>query len=299
MRICVEVPAGLSRAMARVANALALYAPRSVELVTEPEAADLVVLHVIGHPETVEAVKRIRTRGARYAIMQYCMRTTQQASTHAWRDIWGGAAAVWSYYDLGQLIADDGGHGIDFPFHYAPLGVDSWAFYPTLGGRREYTMLTSGYVAETECVREVCEAVRRVRGKHFHLGPQLALPPQVARCELGITDDRLAAIYRSTKYVAGLRRVEGFELPAAEGLVCGARPVVFDRPHYRQWFGPWAVFVPECEPEQLTNVLEGVFRGEYRAVQPHESADAAARFDWARLVPAFWAMAGVREAVVA
>lgn len=299
MKVYLEVPGGMSRAMDRVANALALYAPKHVETTQVPSESDLVVVHVIGYPETEKFVGLIRKAGKRYAIMQYCMRTTQRPNTNDWRDIWAGAVCVWSYYDLPQLIREDGGAPVDFNFYHAPLGVDAWAFYPyDRPTVRNFTILTSGYVAETEGVREAEEAVRRVNGNHFHLGPDLGFSPLTRRA-LGISDDELAGVYRSCRFVAGLRRAEGFEMPAAEGLVCGARPVCFDRPHYRRWFEPWAVFIPEGTFEEVVVSLTGLFEHAREAGIPpvsfEESRAAAARFDWATLVPAFWSACGAEE----
>lgn len=298
MRVCLAVPYGLSRAMARVARALVMHAPPGVQFVDTHDTADLSVLHVIGYDDALDPlVARIRVNGGRYAAIQYCLRTTQRPSTEGWRQFWAGAETVWSYYDLAALVREDGGGPIDFNFYHAPIGLDSWVFH-TVPPRpeRPYAFMTSGYVGETECAFEVAEAVRRVDGLHFHLGPTLrGLDPLVTRCELGLTDDQLASMYRLSRYVAGLRRVEGFELPVIEGLACGARPVVFDRPHYRYWFEPWAEFIPEGSWDEVVGALERLLRGPARPVTATEAAIATAAFDWARIAPEFWRHAGVGQ----
>jgi glycosyltransferase involved in cell wall biosynthesis len=150
------------------------------------------------------------------------------------------------------------------------------------------TILTSGYVAESEGVREAAEAMKRVGLEGYHLGPPMNLGSHV-RCLLGMGDETLARMYSECKYVAGLRRVEGFELPAAEGLLCGARPILFDAPHYRDWFHRWGIFIPEGDSAQVTDSLEDIFRRlPDLPVEDGEIAEARKLFDWGRIIPAFW-----------
>ena len=87
MNVYLAVPGGLSRAMDRVVHALSLYAPPNVTVVKREAEADLVVLHTIGYPETVEAVERMRARGQRYLIVQYCLRSTHRGDTASWRPL--------------------------------------------------------------------------------------------------------------------------------------------------------------------------------------------------------------------
>jgi hypothetical protein len=70
--------------------------------------------------------------------------------------------------------------------------------------------------------------------------------------------------------------------------VCGARPIVFDAPHYRRWYEPWAEFIPEGSGEEVTNALIGVFERGPRPVTREERQEANYRFDWANIVPDFW-----------
>lgn len=309
MKLCVFADPKLSGAMKRVADALGSYRPTGTDITPLEDDADLVVLHSIGFPETYEAVRRIRDRGGRYSIMQYCLRSTQNPDATDWLDIWRGAESVWSYYDLDAALVDDGydepvcpwcgeelphvGQGtgsIDFPrcFYFAPLGADPAIFSPSISLGERYAILTSGYVAESESIEECYDAAERVGRRVFHLGPRLACHGSKADGGFGITDEDLARRYSGSDYVSGLRRCEGFEMPAAEGLLCGARPLLFDRPHYRRWFEPWGVFVPETDPPELTDAIEEVLRREPVPVTPEEIEAATERFDWKRLVTEFW-----------
>lgn len=279
----------MSAAMRRIEHAMITHAPRGeIECVRDERLADLVVLHAVGYPDTLEAVERARARGQAYAMIQYCLRSTQEPSCEAWLDMWRGAELVWSYYDLPALMAEDGVELEELRFYHAPLGVDPEVFQPRITVGERWVIVTSGYVAESECVLECVEAAARVGRRMFHLGPEiLGFGPHV-EAQLGITDDELARQYSRADLVAGLRRVEGFELPAAEGLLCGARPLMLDRPHYRQWFDDWAVFVPELDAEELVDHIEEIFRAGIEPVTDDERAAAARLFDWHTIVPPFW-----------
>lgn len=287
MRVYVTPGAGLSRAMDRVAYAMRRYAPPMISIVDHPTLADLVVLHTIGYPETVDTIKWLTAQGQRYAIIQYCLRTTQQPSTRQWAPLWSEADVVWSYYDLKAMCREDETIFEDVNFYISPLGADASVFQQGYGART-FTILTSGYVAETEGVREAAEAVHRVGGKQFHLGPNLNLNGTQTQYALGISDVALAKAYQSSQFVAGLRRCEGFEMPAAEGLLCGARPIMFDRPHYRRWFDGFAEFIPEGTVAEVTDSLEKLFRDGARPVTQAERMAASDYFSWESIVEGFW-----------
>lgn len=289
MRVYVEVPEGLSRAMGRVAKAFKIHAPANVRFTKDIDSADLIILHVIGFPETEQLVQSIRAQRKKYAIMQYCFRSTQAPRADRWLPLWQGAEAVWSYLDLAKHCEEDGVEP-NFKFYHAPLGVDPTSFrqWPT---PKRFDILTSGYVMETEGVLEAMAAVEQIEGKQFHLGPPDERFKSFVTQKLGINDDDLAQTYSRCRFVAGLRRVEGFEMPAAEGLLCGARPLMFNRPHYRQWFGELAEYVPEDDFHGTAAAIADKLAAPYRAVTAEEIAEAKERFDWGKLLEGFWSVA--------
>jgi hypothetical protein len=104
-----------------------------------------------------------------------------------------------------------------------------------------------------------------------------------------LEDEQLAAIYNECEFTSGLRRIEGFELPAAEGLLCGSRPIMFDKPHYKHWYGDWAYYIPELDREGVLECLKFIFDNEKaKPVTDEEWENAAALFNWPRLVGDFW-----------
>lgn len=297
------VPTHYSRAIARIGDALERHAPEAVtvkrinpmrkdsrldSLVPGEAEGDIVVLFCNGlrdHQQTL--AERCLARGQRYAVVQIALRTTKHPSTDQWRGLWGKAATVWSYYDLQRWVHEDGGRTYDFPFYHAPLGVDA-SIFRDRKQLRTYTVCTSGQRRSQEGVGECDDAAKAVGGMVFQLGPQFEMRAPTTFIT-GISDDMLATLYSKCKFVSGLRRHEGFELPAAEGLLCGARPVLFDQPHYRMWYEPWGEFVREEDPGSVTRQLIQLFQIGPRPVSAEERAAAAAIFDWQSIVRGFWA----------
>lgn len=278
-----------SHALQRVHYALRAYAPAHVKFTDRLDDADVVILHVVGrHNSVTAACEEIKRRGKRYAIIQYCLRSTMQPDTGAWAVVWRHADVVWSYYDLYHLCDEDGTPKW-FNFYHAPLGVNSSMFSPMKEGveaQRQYVICTSGDGYLSESVRECYKAaVERCGLKVIHLGPELKVPN--LPCRNHLTDSEVANIYRSCHYVSGLRRTEGFELPAAEGLLCGTRPILFEQPHYRQWYGQWGIFIPETSREKVIDTLEFIFR-HYHPVTHGEIVAARKLFDWNRIITEFW-----------
>ncbi len=289
------LPDNLSKAMFRVAGALARYAPSGVEIVRKPEDADVQLLHVIGRG----SLKHLRCE--RYVVLQYCYRSTEWGAVPgAWGSFWAAAEFVWSYYDLHDAMPADA------RFMEAPLGVDN-AFLKSSLNLNRAGVMTSGYVSGpgAEAVEEVALAAAAVEIPVVHIGPRLIVgmervPPGNWTARSGISDAALARLYSRSLWVSGLRHVEGFELPAAEGLLCGARPIMFDRPETRRWYDGFAEFIPECSGPPLVEILTELF-----SLTPHdfqvslvsleERAEASRRFSWPKIAGEFWHRLGSRN----
>lgn len=270
----------------RIVDALERYKPDGVQLVDDPRDAELVVLHVIGRNErTRKSAQRLLANGQQYACIQYSLRKTRNPHTSDWLPLWRGAVLTWSYYDLEAWCKEDW-TPFDFNFYHAPLGVDTEVFWPRKR-QRQFLIATSGPSAVTDTVREAAFAARRVGGTMLHFGPELKRGPNVI-CKANLSDDMVACLLSECQFVAGLRRVEGFELMAAEGLMCGARPICYDQDHYRQWYGDAAVYIPEGSRDEAVDSLEAVFREGAKPVTEEERKEAAALFDWKQSVMGFW-----------
>ncbi len=287
MKLYPYAPPQLSRAMARVSSALAEHVASPFEIVKSERMADVVVLHVIGWGGLEPLLEKLRARKQKFVIMQYCLTSTENSSTAAWLPIWQEALAVWSYYDLKAFMRAEGVEG-DFNFYHAPLGADARIFQHE-PSNEVYRAFSTGYVAESECLGEVADACAATGSMMAHIGGKCSRlqSPHVDSRE-GVSDALYCEMLRLSRYVTGLRRCEGFELPAAEGLLCGTRPVLFDAVHYRSWFGELAEYIPEASPEDVTKSLTELFSSEPRRVTAEERREAADRFNWSTLVSGFY-----------
>lgn len=271
MRVYLTPPTNLSRAMFRVSDRLKAFAPEGIQIVKD--RPDLAVLHVIDSEGVPEIVDQYLDAGVKVAIIQYCIDSARNSDRKFWKAIWEKCELVWSYYDLPDAPR----------FYKSPLGTDH------RGSKlaKSALAISSGYVPASECLEEVAYAVAANGQAMFHVGPELGLPGDV-QYYYDISDLQLSKLYSMSHYVTGLRRCEGFELPLAEGLVCGARPVTFDRPHYRAWFSEFAEFIPEGSPTEVAEALKVLFSAPPRAVSDEEIALARKRFNWETICKGFW-----------
>lgn len=283
MRVFVKPPNGMSRAMWRVSRALEQHAPAGVEVVQSADDADLLVHHVIG----LEAVDYMPDRPC--VVIQYCCNSVDRKP---WLPLWERSLLVWSYYDLAASMPDG------TAFLHTPLGIDPifrraarQEMRPF--SSREVGVLTTGFINGES--QEAIEEIQRVGqalslGRSVHLGPY----PKGIRAPLeldlatNITDPELVDLYGRSKFVGAMRFLEGFEMPAVEGLALGVRPVVFDREETRKWFHGHAIFVPECDGARLEDHLYTALKAGGLEVTEEERGLALLKFDWRWIVPTFW-----------
>lgn len=299
-------PFGLySPAMVRIGNAIDRRIPTHIQ--ERYSRTNLVILYVIGF-DYVEIGRRIKEAGGKYIAVQCCLKTAYAGPVEDWVPFWKGAEVVWSYYDMGELAQEHG-----FRFYHSPLGLDDeFRRDPEHTPTRKKAILTSGHVhgPGAEAILEVWQTAERMGYTPIHLGSDHVegIAPEEMPKNLkvfsGIGDHELAMLYRSVEFVAGLRYTEGFEMPAAEGLACGAVPIVFDQPTLRHWYRDLALFVPEGNGDELidslsilslplrarpgmssywlgTNVLDVLSEEERRIT-------ALDRFNWDTIISSLW-----------
>lgn len=280
-----------SRGLERIATALRRYAPPSVEVLTFPRNADLTVIYAIGRCEQLtRQAAEIIARGKKYAVVQVCLRSTMKPHVYDWYDLWDEATVVWSYYDLVRLCVEDDSKywsPDNERFYHAPLGVDASVFKYS-GASLKFTIATSGVSRLSESVRECYLAAKAVNGRLFHLGPDVLKDDLYVTAMSGISDEALAWRLSECEFVSGLRRTEGFELPAAEGLLCGSRPILFDSPDYRWNYKSWGEYIHEGSRQEVVDQLVQLFKQGVRPVTAHAREEAAHWFNWERIVGEFW-----------
>lgn len=301
LRVFCDPTIGLhSRAMVRIAEAIKRHKPSNVQIVNNQQDADLVVFYPIGF-DWVDHFARCISAGKKYAVVQCCLKTSG-ATAEQWLPWWlnPSCAAVWSFYWIDKHYEGE--------FYHAPLGIDPVFTSNHANGIVRRAIVTTGYVSHpaAEAIEEVWIAARLAGLINvYHIGPW---PEGIDRGDgsqwkhvkvLGpnCSDDTVAWHYNIAKWVCALRHGEGFELPAAEGLACGARPILFDQPDIKHWYGEHAEYVIECHGETLIKQLVGVFSGgfspigvpvAYRPVENFERTQVKERFNWESIVKGFW-----------
>ena len=262
-------------AMKRIENAFKKYSPKEIEFVENEKDAELVIIYAYGHRRKQWwTASRLLSEGKKYAVIQTAIRSTPNPGCDDWLQLWQNAKLVWSYYDLPSFIKSENAiwqqYIKKFSFYYAPLGVDPDIF-KDLNLERKY-IATIGNNRD-ESVNECKEAAQAVGKEVYELGA-------------GISDEELVKKYNQSKYVCALRRKEGFEFPVLEGLLCGAIPIVYDRPETRRWFDGLAIFIPEVKHEQVVDNLISYFQSDLPALEKKE--DVMKRFNWKTIIEGFW-----------
>lgn len=285
-----------SRGINRVVDALIRYLPKGVEAVETPQEADFEIIHVWGRHDTVERrIEALERAKKPFAMIQYVLKSSMRPDAADWLDMWYKAKVVWSYYDLMQICVNEGmyeenGECItppEFNFYHAPLGVDSEVFIDQFFDRK-FIIGASSQHALSEGARECAFAAKEVKKQMFFLGHELRRGHDIV-CRQDLPDKRVANFWSMCTFISGLRRVEGFELPVIEGALCGARPIVFDRPEMRKWFGEFAIFIPEGPREQVIKSLANIFSvdGVMEINEPTKQL-IRDRFNWETILKGFW-----------
>jgi hypothetical protein len=220
----------------------------------------------------------------KYAIIQLNLKITSNPNPGAWMPIWEKAELVWSYFDLPEECNKDN-TAANFKFYHAPLGVESEVFKETKSERNFLIASTgSGRAWNKECKNEVLLAASGFGKKVFQLGP--GENTDIITYSNDMDDKTLAKYYSQCEFVSGLRRIEGFELPVIEGLLCGTRPICFDKPDYRRWFNKLAEFIPE--DARIHESVRKIFAKGAKPVSGQEKEYVKTRFNWETILRDFW-----------
>lgn len=274
-----------SRGIERIVIAIKKYAPSNIEFIDNIKGSNLVILYINGRRDGfTRLTDLLLSQGKQVIMVQVSLRSTQKPSTSDWIPLWKRAKLVWSYYDLEKHCKEDG-NKLDFNFYHAPLGVTKE--FKRYKVEKEYLIATSGVGFTGESVRECVLAAEALGKRVFHVGPEVTNRKSIDFSH-GMNDTELAKKYSSCQFVSGLRRKDGFEMPILEGFVCGARPIVFDTPNYRQWFSDIAAFIPENDPESVKLNLIEIFKKVTDPISDEEINKVRKRFDWEKIIAGFW-----------
>ncbi len=273
----------LGRGIQRVVEAVGRYAPEGVRFVSKRADADLIIAHVVGKGE-LDYLQRTHAE-QRVILWQYCWHTSDVAD---WRAVWDGCDLVASYY---RLPTDK--------LYHTPLGVDPEVFYPMAEVPKTVGIVGTGYVAETECLREAYEACRELGLPFAHIGQDFGWGEGYVHLE-SVADDVMRRLYNQSYLALATRHIEGFELPAVEAAACGTVPVLLDLPCYR-WAEPLCPVWIDPQQDvrgQLVDQLHAarlfVDSNGWTERRMALGATAHTLFHWQRIMGAFWDEVGQR-----
>lgn len=285
LKVYAEVlPTTLGRAMYRINGAIKRYAPSWATFTKERGEADLQILDVIGKGslDFLYCEKVI--------ILQHCYLTAEADSKNLWNTLFEKSKLVVSYMDLPRLAGTN-----DFNFYRMPWGIDPVTFNGFPSPKKDIDILSTGYVASTESIQEAYDAVRKVGGSILNIGANFNFGLGFYSLE-NISEELLRRLYERSKYVIGLRKMEGFELPILEGLACGTRGICYNADHYSHWFGNLVEYVEE-DPASLhgapysaevTDAIYKILMAPYRPVTEIERVYVKHRFSWENIMKGFW-----------
>ena len=276
-----------SIAIDRIENAIKKYAPKNINFCARTQESDLVILFINGRYDNFKRLtEELLNQGKKYVMVQLCLKSTKKPNARDWVSMWEKAELVWSYYDLYRICSEEN-ISKNFNFLHAPLGIDDAFLNQKPSKNKDYVISSSGVGYLIESVRECIIAAENVGGRVFHVGPVVTNRKNVDFSN-GMSDKDLANKLSKCKYVSGLRRLEGFEIPVIESFVCGARPIVFDRIDNRNWFNDFAIFIEETHRDRIIKDLTKIFEGKYSAPTKKEIETVKNRFNWEKIISQFW-----------
>jgi hypothetical protein len=266
-----------SRGVNRVTFQLEKYMPDDFVLADDPDSADLEVIHINGrHDKNVRKAKEALANGRKYAVIQYVLQSCRNPNPEEWADLWDDAQVVWSYYDLKKWIPN---------FYHAPLAATDKFYKEDV--EKKYLIGTMGVEPKSECFNEARLACYVAGGRMLHVGKKFAEDPIIDFVQ-DVSDDELRILYNQCEWFSVLRRADGFEIIGLEALQCGVRPIMFDTPNYRQWYGDFSKFIPEKSVGETVRDLTKVLQGEPSIVTDKEIEEIKRRFDWKTIIDGFW-----------
>jgi glycosyltransferase involved in cell wall biosynthesis len=262
------------------------YAPSCIEFVDDYSQANVQVLDI------TRLSDKYNIKCNKYVALFHCRGEWSEEAIMDYVSIFEGAELVYSHLDLETLMTGEGKWSkAEFNkrinFLRGPWGIDETLFSPS-PVHRHYTIMTTGEIPKTEGISECLTACMNVDGKLLHIGPNLGYKSKAYRNTMNLTMEAMRTMYSSSKYVNALRRIEGFEKPAIEGALCGARPICFDTPLYRHWYKDIPVYVREGTFEETTHDLTATVKKEPKEVTEEEKKYIIDKFSWRAVAKNFW-----------
>jgi len=167
-----------------------------------------------------------------------------------------------------------------------PWGYEPTVFY-VMNIPKRFTILTTGYVADSEAIDAVFIACYKTMTSMVHVGGALDprwVTPTFTRYE-GIGDDQLRELYNQARFVSGMRRDPSYEMPIVEGYACGCQPICFEHAATKRYFKEFARFVPNEPAETLSVKLTEIFK---QPIEVQPKTEILERFYWSNIMSNVW-----------
>ena len=251
------------------------YAPSDVIFVNDINDADLQIVDI------TRLSDRNNIKHKNYIALFHCFGEWSEEKHEDYLDIFKNAVMVYSHLDLSEF-------GDKINYTRGPWGVDEDIFYRSSGYGKQFMIVTTGTIAETEGISECVAACDALGGRLMHIGRNLGYKNKSYENAVNLTQTQMQTMYNSSFFVNGMRRVEGFEKPVIEGALCGARPICFDTPLFRHWYKDIPVYVEEAEFNVTASNIVDRLREKYRPITDDEISYLKKKFSWVRVAKNFW-----------
>jgi len=287
MKLWYQPQSVQGRVMHNIANEVRKYSPSNIQWTKDWKEADLVIENIYGDHKSVKArnndeiMEHITKKPFGIMFHGFAIPKQYVLQNEFFNWLFKNAKFIYSPWDV------TGYYGFKLDnFMRGAWGLNSNEFYRTPNAKKRYTITATGCVSSTEAIQEIYEACKVIGGFNFD--------PKYYENKENISTEEVRLIFNASKYVAGFRRAEGFELPAIEAGACGVRPVCFDNPHYTDWFKDFAYFIEESTALHVTDQLVELFSKEPEPISEELRLNIAKRFDWKTLCLEMWKFIGRR-----
>lgn len=260
----------LSRAFKRILDGINLTKPSNVSFVENPNIADLIIKPIVNYKDVDDLAEDA-------IIWQLCYKTAGE-NLEFWNYVWRKAKLVISYFDL--PVPPD----VEYKFLRMPLGYDPNIFQ-ALSTPRTADVLTTGYMDGKghEVIREFVDVFEVVH----HIGRNFKYDKGYLNHE-SVSDRHLVELYNDSRFVSGLRYIEGFELPVVEGMACGCVPIIFDMECYTHWYRYAVTINPQLPiTQQLIQYGRDINEELYDFLREYNKEEAK-NFTWQKVMIPFW-----------
>ena len=254
------------------------YAPINYEFTTDSNISDFQIIDI------TRISDKYYINNEKYIVLFHCFGEWSEENPSEYYDLFKNAMFVYSHIDLASLYPTLDSH----KFMRGPWGVQPDLWRKIESNNSRFEILCTGEIASTEGIEECIAACDMMNTELLHVGNNLRYTNKSYINKSKLTQDEMMLAYNDSKWVSALRRIEGFEKPAMEGLLCGARPICFDTPLYRYWYGDLARYVKEGTHKETSLDLINVMKTQYAPISIEEREKAIKRFSWVNVSKRFW-----------